>query len=270
MEYGNLEILYKDKDLVAVNKPSGLMVHRSLLAREARQFALQIVRNQTGRHVFPTHRLDRPTSGVLLFARNSEMAAEISKLFESGQIKKSYLAVVRGYIEDKGTIFHPLENIKHTMDSKKRSCRSRIDMAETECSWPAPDATHAPAKARKKDPAITDYSCLARVELPLAVDRYPTTRYSLVKLWPKTGRRHQLRRHMKHIFHPIVGDTVYGKSSHNSFFENHLKCKGLLLTARELSFIHPETGVPITIKAPLEEKFQRMISQLGWNKEVSF
>ena len=268
MEYDNLEILYKDKDLVAVNKPSGLMVHKSLLAREARQFALQMVRNQTGGHVFPTHRLDRPTSGVLLFARNSSMASKISKLFESGEIKKSYLAVVRGYIEDKGTIFHPLENIKHTMDSKKRSCRSRIYMAENGLSFPEPHKAETLTRESKKDAAITDYSCLARVELPIAVDRYPTTRYSLVKLWPKTGRRHQLRRHMKHIFHPIVGDTVYGKSSHNSFFENYLNCKGLLLTARKISFIHPGTEALITIKAPLEKKFQKVLVQLGWSQMV--
>jgi tRNA pseudouridine65 synthase len=240
-----LEILYKDKDLVAVNKPSGLMVHKSPLATGEKRFALQMVRNQTGSHVFPVHRLDRPTSGVLLFARNRETAAGMAKLFELSQIQKSYLAVVRGHVEGEGTICHPLKNIKHKIDSKKTDAQPRVDEA------------------------ITEFLSLARVELPVAVDRYPTTRYSLVKLWPKTGRRHQLRRHMKHIFHPIVGDTVYGKSTHNRFFENHLNCKGLLLTARELSFIHPGTREPITISAPLEDRFRTLITRLGWDQAVA-
>lgn len=243
-ETKTLEILYKDEDLVAVNKPSGLMVHKSPLATGEKRFALQMVRNQTGSHVFPVHRLDRPTSGVLLFARNRETAAGMSKLFESGQIQKSYLAVVRGYVEAEGTINHPLKDIKHKVDSRK----------------PIPEP--------RKDEAVTDFKCLAQVELPVAVDRYPTTRYALVKLWPKTGRRHQLRRHMKHIFHPMVGDTVYGKSVHNRFFENHFNCKGLLLAARELSFIHPVTGEPVTITAPLEKRFQAIISRLGWDHAI--
>jgi tRNA pseudouridine65 synthase len=204
-----------------------------------------MVRNQTGSHVFPVHRLDRPTSGVLLFARNRETAAQMAKLFELSQIQKSYLAVVRGHVEGEGTICHPLKNIKHKIDSKKTDAPPRVDEA------------------------TTDFLSLARVELPVAVDRYPTTRYSLVKLWPKTGRRHQLRRHMKHIFHPIVGDTVYGKSTHNRFFENHLDCKGLLLTARELSFIHPVTREPITISAPLEDRFQTLITRLGWDHALT-
>ncbi len=223
------------------------MVHKSPLATGEKRFALQMVRNQTGSHVFPLHRLDRPTSGVLLFARNREMAAKMSMLFESGQIQKSYLAVVRGYVDDGAaitTICHPLKDIKYNLGSNKTSRPTRVNEA------------------------ITEYLGLARVELPIAVDRYPTSRYCLVKLWPKTGRRHQLRRHMKHISHPIVGDTIYGKSVHNRFFEDHLNCKGLLLAAIELNFVHPETNMPIMIQAPLEKRFQTVITRLGWECEL--
>ena len=240
-----LEILYQDADLVAVNKPPGLMVHRSALATHETRFALQMVRDQTQGHVFPVHRLDRPTQGVILFARNRDMAARMSHLFQAGEVQKTYLAVVRGHVEKMGTIVHPLKNIKHPQGHKK------------------------PIQPLKIDDAITDYACLARVELPFCVDRYPSTRYSLVALFPKTGRRHQLRRHMKHISHPIVGDTVYGKSRHNRFFATHLNCTGLLLAARKLCFVHPRTGVPVAITATLEQGFQDLISTFSWDDSTA-
>ncbi len=233
-----LEILYQDDDIVAVNKPPGLMVHRTALATTETRFALQMVRNQTQGHVFPVHRLDRPTRGVLVFARNRGMAAKMSALFQAGEVQKTYLAVVRGYAEDMGTIAHPLKRIKHA-----RNLKPSVD------SPPFDDAT-------------TDYTCLARVELPFCVDRYPTTRYSLVALFPKTGRRHQLRRHMKHIAHPIAGDTIYGKSRHNRFFATHLGCTGLLLAACKLGFVHPGTGEVLTVTAPLDPGFRGVVSKL--------
>ncbi|ACN16646.1 TruC [Desulforapulum autotrophicum HRM2] len=239
---GTLEILYQDEDLVAVNKPPGLLVHRTALATHETRFALQMVRDQTQGHVFPVHRLDRPTQGVLLFARNRNMATRMSHLFQTGKIQKTYLAVVRGHVKERGTIVHPLKNIKHPQDNKRINHSLKID------------------------DAVTDYACLASVELPFYVDRYPTTRYCLVALIPKTGRRHQLRRHMKHISHPIVGDTVYGKSSHNRFFATHLNCTGLLLAARELCFVHPDTGIFITITAPLDKRFQEVISKFSWDE----
>lgn len=240
-----LEILYQDPDLVVVNKPPGLMVHRSALATHETRFALQMVRNQTQGHVFPVHRLDRPTQGVLVFARNRDMAARMSHLFQAGEVQKTYLAVVRGHVEGGGTIVHPLKNIKHPQGHKKA------------------------IQPLKIDDAVTDYACLARVELPFCVDRYPTTRYSLVALFPKTGRRHQLRRHMKHISHPIVGDTVYGKSRHNRFFETHLNVRGLLLAAREICFVHPGTGIFMTLTAPLDKGFQELISKFSWEESTA-
>lgn len=233
-----LEILYQDKYYLAVNKPSGLLVHRSPIARNEKRFALQIVRNQVGRHVFPVHRLDRPTSGVLLFALSSEAAQRAANLFNANRINKTYMAVVRGYIQKNGTIDHPLK------------------------------ALDRHSQARAPVPAVTRYRCMARTELPYAVDRYPTARYSLVTLSPLSGRRHQLRRHMKHISHPIIGDTRYGKSAHNHFFKNHFHVNRLLLAATGLNFTHPYTRKNVRIEAVLEKPFQTVISKIFPEEQV--
>ena len=232
-----LEILYQDEFYLAVNKPSGLLVHRSPISRSEKRFALQIVRNQVGCHVFPVHRLDRPTSGVLLFALSSEAAKRAARLFQSNLIKKTYMAVVRGYIQESGTIDYPLRSL----DAHSQS------------------APHLPA--------VTCYRRMARIELPYAVDRYPTARYSLVAPFPLSGRRHQLRRHMKHISHPIIGDTRYGKSTHNHFFKNHFKVNRLLLAATMLRFTHPYTREEIKIEAKPGTCFEYVMSRLFGSPE---
>jgi len=230
-----LEIIYQDKYLVAINKPSNLLVHRSWIDKAETRFAMQMVRDQIGQYVYPIHRLDKPTSGVLVFALSKEMARKMSELIVDGGFKKEYLAVVRGYADEEGTIDYALKEVLDKMTDKK----ARQDKAPQE--------------------AVTVYKKLAQVELPFPVGRYNTTRYSLLQLKPQTGRKHQLRRHMKHILHPIVGDTKYGRHEHNLFFREHFDCHRLLLHASKLSFIHPVLNTEIVIQADLDEVFNRVV-----------
>ncbi|WP_456402544.1 tRNA pseudouridine(65) synthase TruC [Hydrogenimonas sp.] len=226
-----LRILYRDERIVAVDKPSGLLVHRSWIDKEAKEFALQTVRQMTGRYVYPVHRLDKPTSGVLLFAFDKQSARSLSERFAKAEVQKRYIAVVRGFTETAGLIDYPLKEVLDKMTDAK----ARTDKAAQQ--------------------ALTAYRRLATAELPIPVSRYPKARYSLIELLPKTGRKHQLRRHMKHIFHPIVGDTKYGRTEHNRLFREHFGIHRLLLHAASISFIHPENGSRLTIEAPLPPEF---------------
>lgn len=236
-----LNILYLDPYFVAVDKPAGLLVHRSPIDRNEKKFALQIVRNQIGRHVYPVHRLDKATSGVLLFALSPEIAKQTGALFQTGGIRKKYIAVVRGYVDESGTIDHPIKEVADRFIPCRESSSENNGMR-----------------------AITDYKRLAVIELPCSVDRHPTSRYSLAMLWPRTGRRHQLRRHMKHISHPIIGDTRYGKSVHNRFFQARFNCNRLLLAAMEIEFNHPITGKDVTIVAEPGDGFRSILIQFNW------
>jgi tRNA pseudouridine65 synthase len=228
-----LDILYQDEYIVAVNKPSGLLVHRSWIDKDETIFALQLVRDQIGQYVYPIHRLDKPTSGVLIFALDKDSARVMSEMFVNHNIKKEYLAVVRGYTKE-DTIDYALSVILDKIADKG-------------------------AKEDKEDQeASTHYKCLATLELPYPVSRYPVARYSLVHLIPTTGRKHQLRRHMKHIMHPIVGDTKYGRGEHNRLFREKFTIKQLLLTAFKISFIHPYTKKEIVIQAQPDEAFETM------------
>jgi tRNA pseudouridine65 synthase len=239
-----LEILYQDPYLIAVNKPAGLLVHRSSIAMQEKHFVLQIVRNQIGQHVFPVHRIDRPTAGVLLLALNSEIAKKTAELFRAGDIIKKYVAIVRGYTAECGTIRYNMKKIKN----HGISCQGF--MISNECY------------------TETIYKRLATIEIDRKVDKYPTSRYSLVSLFPKTGRRHQLRRHMKHIRHPIIGDIKYGKSTHNHFFRDHLNCSCLLLNAVALKFQHPITASQIEISAPVSMQFKSVLTYFNWHSAI--
>lgn len=235
-----LEILYQDDVLVAVNKPAGMLVHRSWLDTHETRFVMQTLRDQIGRHVFPIHRLDRPTSGVLLFALNSEMANVMCRQFEQKMVRKSYLAVVRGYVHGAGRIDYPLKIQWDKIADKF----SQEDKAPQE--------------------AVTDYESLQLAEMPYAVGRYQTARYSLLRLTPHTGRKHQLRRHMKHIFHPILGDTQYGDLHQNRALTEHTGCQRLFLHAEHLHLCHPITQKPLQITAGLDAQWQQLMTILGW------
>lgn len=241
----SLEILYRDDTLIAINKPAGMLVHRSWLDKHETVFAMQTLRDQIGQHVYPIHRLDRPTSGVLLFALNSDMARLMSEQFEQHRLQKSYLAIVRGYLLGEDRIDYPL----------KVKLDKIADKFTTE---------------KEAQSAITDYQSLATVELPYSVGKFPTSRYSLVQLFPKTGRKHQLRRHMKHLFHPIIGDTNYGDLHQNRAFSAYTSCERLLLHANCLQFVHPITAQSITINAPLSEEWQSLFHQFNWHFDAFF
>ncbi|MGS2720285.1 tRNA pseudouridine(65) synthase TruC [Paraglaciecola aestuariivivens] len=232
-----LEIIYQDPYLVAINKPSGLLVHRSMIDKHETQFAMQMLRDQIGQHVFPVHRLDRPTSGVLVFALSAEIARLLGTQFETQSIEKTYLAIVRGHVKSAGQIDHPL---KEKLD--------KIADKQAKQDKPAQEAQ-------------TFYSPLAQFELPFAVSRYPSARYSVVKLTPKTGRKHQLRRHMGHINHPIVGDTTHGDGKHNSFVRQQFNFNQLGLTCKSMCLTHPITQIPLTLKAELDKNIKLLLEK---------
>ncbi|HSR74837.1 MAG TPA: tRNA pseudouridine(65) synthase TruC [Sulfurovum sp.] len=236
-----LEILYQDEYLVAVNKPSGLLVHKSPIDKHETAFALQMVRDQIGQYVYPVHRLDKPTSGVLLFALNAPMAQSMSLLFRTSQVDKEYIAIVRGFTEDTSLIDYPLKQMLDTKEQKEQGITKEVQVAQTELQR------------------------LATVELPYPVSRYPVARYSLVKLYPKTGRKHQLRRHMKHIFHPIIGDTKHGRGEHNTFFREKFSSYRLLLHASRMTFVHPLSQNRVVIHAPVDDTFQKLFKTFQWD-----
>ncbi len=234
----NFQILYQDADLIAIHKPSGFHVHPHENPDHRvpkNQICLYVLRNQINQYVYPIHRLDVGTSGVLLFAKNSTMAGQISKQFNNdsadikGTLNKIYHCVVRGYVNDNGVIDLPL-----------KSDSSDLMLAAT-----------------------TQYEKIKQIELPYAVGkRHSTARYSLVKVKPKTGRYHQIRRHFDHIFHPLLGDATHGDSYHNRFFREQLGIQGLCLRATQLEFYHPLQEKTILITADLQEPKWLKISDL--------
>ncbi len=236
-----IPVLYQDTQVVAVNKPAGTLVHRTKIDPRETNIALQQVRDQLGIHVYPVHRLDKPTSGVLLFGLDKETAQRLATAFAERRVAKTYIAVVRGYLPPEGEIDYPLKEIH----DKKTDRKARQEK---------------PAQA-----ATTHYQTLATVELPHPVGRYDTARYSLAKLLPRTGRKHQLRRHLKHIFHPILGDRKYGDWRHNQFAATHFTCNRLLLHAASLRFNHPVSGQAIVVHAALPADFEALIQAMGFN-----
>lgn len=241
MQNETLEIVFEDEHIVATNKPTGLLVHKSPIDKHETRFALQILRDQLGYQVHPVHRLDKPTSGLLLFAKNSEANKKMQALFSEQKISKHYLALVRGFTPSTLTIDHP---VKAQIDKKYQP------------------------KIIAKD-GITELETLDQTELDICIDKYPKTRYSLVKLSPKTGRRHQLRYHMKHISHPIIGDAKYGKSVHNNYFKQVLSCPRLMLSAFQLAFIHPYTDTAIKLNATPDSIFLNTCMQLGFSESLT-
>jgi tRNA pseudouridine65 synthase len=224
-----LQILYRDDRVVAVHKPCGVLVHRTPLARD-RVFVLQALRDQLGQRVYPVHRLDRATSGVLLFALDSDTARTLVRQFETRRVRKQYLAVARGWVDPEGLIDHPVAD---------------------------EDVGGAP------QPARTRYACLARIELPFAVDRYSSARYSLVRVEPETGRRQQIRKHFKHISHHLIGDTTHGNGRHNRFFRTQYGLERLLLQAQSLGFEHPADASSIEITAAADANWRKLAQLFG-------
>lgn len=228
-----LPLLYEDNDYLAINKPVGVLVHKTPLERSPdAQFAVEILSRQMGYKVYPLHRIDRPTSGVLLFAKNASAASRLQPEFAGVSIKKEYLAIVRGFMpHPHGLIDQPLAK----------------DM-EFELQH-----------------ALTEYWTLAQTEIPFASsNRYASSRYSLVKIYPHTGRMHQIRRHFAHIRHYIIGDRTHGDNKQNKFFDRHFQMGFMLLHAWKLTFDHPYKNEKITLQAAAPPHFYKMSQKLGW------
>lgn len=228
MPGAEIEILYRDDDLVAVHKPAGLLVHRNAHAgREP--FLLQTLRDMLGTRLYPVHRLDRPTSGLMIMALSPGAAAILARQFAAQEVRKAYLAVVRGFTDEEGVI-----------------------------EWPLKSESGAEVLAR------TEFTRLGIAELPHPVGPHPTARYSLVRVEPRTGRTHQIRRHFAHIRHPLVGDVLRGDGRQNRFFREQFGVYRLLLASVELSFRHPSDGEDIHLQCPPDEEMRALFSKLGW------
>ena len=232
MEIPPFSILYEDEQLVVINKPTKLLVHRTKISEDT-VFALQLLRQQIKQRVYPIHRLDRATSGALIFGKSSAAAAFMAQQFQQKKVEKKYLGIIRGFVEVEGCINYPLAR-----------------------------ETHLPKKA-----AISHYQRLAQCEMPYAIGRYATARYSLVSIRPETGRRHQIRRHFAHLRHPLIGDKKHGDVKHNKFWHQELGVSRLLLHAQELEFPLFEQSKTIRVEAPLDEPYQKAMNILGFTTE---
>ncbi len=216
-----LLVLRETERFVAVAKPSGVAVHHGW-SREG-EAALELVRDHLGRYVYPVHRLDRPTSGVLLFALDAASARVLHELFEAGSVDKRYLALVRGVAPEVGTIDHPIP---------RREDGPRV-------------------------PALTEFRRLWRGE-----------HVSLVEARPRTGRLHQVRRHLKHIDHPLIGDANYGKGALNRDYRARFGLARLALHAAELAFVDPWSGERLAITAPVPADLGEPLGRLGVPAEL--
>lgn len=230
MSEAPLELLYRDQALAVVNKPAGLLAHRSQIAAHEDRFLLDQLREQLGQRCFLAHRLDRATSGALLLAFDRDTAAALGEQFMGRSVEKIYLAVVRGWTDEAGRIEHPLD---------------------------------APGKPEPK-PAVSHYARLAAIELPYPMSGFETARYSLLAMRPETGRYRQLRRHLKHIHHHLIGDTSHGDGRHNRLFRVEFRCHRMLLHAWRLGFEHPSDGRRLTIEAPVDDAFAALLARFGW------
>ena len=221
-----LRVLFRDEWLAVVDKAAGLMVHDSALARGETDFLADRLREQFACPIFLVHRLDRATSGCLLLAFDRETASTLGKTLMARDVEKDYLAVCRGWPEERFTIDHPLDG--------------------------------GPGKPLKK-PAITEFERLATCELDLPSAGFPTSRYALLRAQPQTGRFRQIRRHLKHVSHHLIGDSSHGDGRHNRAFRA-LGIHRMLLHAQRLAFAHPHDGHRVEVVAPLDAQFARALA----------
>lgn len=225
-----LDIIFRDEHLIAINKPHDLLVHRSSIAADAEVFALQLLRDQVGQKVYPVHRIDRKTGGVLLFAFDKAIEIEMQKQFADNLVSKKYLMILRGHTPDSGEIDYPLRKENGTLQE-----------------------------------AFTAYRTVKYAELDVPFGKHATSRYSLVEATPTTGRMHQLRKHFAHIFHPIIGDRTHGCNKQNKLFKEKWEMITMLLHASKLTFNHPVSGESIAIEALLQPEFIKAMDIMGWD-----
>ena len=217
------DILFEDDHILAIYKPAGYFVHRTKLDYQAETLVMPLLRDQIGQKVYPVHRLDRKTPGLLLMAKDEESQKAFNDMFMAGSVKKTYLALVRGWAPESFEIDYAIENDRGKLQE-----------------------------------ALTLGKSIAQYEIPISSGKHPTSRYSMVELYPQTGRQHQLRKHMSHIFHPILGDRPHGCNKQNRFFLNQFQLNDMLLHAKNLSFIHPFSGKLVSIDFSPRGEFNRI------------
>ncbi|BBP46871.1 tRNA pseudouridine synthase C [Thiosulfatimonas sediminis] len=237
----SLQVIYQDEDLVAIHKPAALLVHRSPIDKHETQFAVQMTRDLINQEVFPVHRLDKATSGLLLFALNKDAARHLGEQFQTHTIQKTYHALVRGWTNDSGEIDKPLLYKKDKYGDRDKQ---------------------EPSEAQE---AFTAYRTLGQTTLDKPLGKFEQQRYSFLELKPKTGRKHQIRRHLNGISHPIIGDVSYGDRNHNHLFNDWRGYHRLYLAATSLTFSHPHTEQSMTIQAPLQNDFVQTLLALNLN-----
>jgi tRNA pseudouridine65 synthase len=220
------EILYRDADSIAINKPAGIMVHPSKLSVDPTS-CMTVLRDQIGQWVYPVHRLDRATSGVLVFGLHSDAASVLASQFREKSVRKTYYAIVRGFLESEGRIDKPLKS------------RSGSSVGE----------------------ARTGFFTLGKAELPFPTTRYSTSRFSFAKLIPETGRLHQLRRHLASHSHPIIGDTTYGTGEANRIFSDAMGVSRLFLHCKRVEFSH------FSVEAAFPGEFKTVFEKLAWSPD---
>ncbi|MBK9247795.1 MAG: hypothetical protein IPM69_06670 [Ignavibacteria bacterium] len=220
------KVLYEDGDVLAIHKPSGIHVHPSEFSR-GEESVLDVLKVEfPGGWFAPAHRIDRATSGIVLYAKNPDTARELGGQFMRREVQKKYWCVVRGYLGDSQTV--------------------------------------TSGSIENDDYAETHYTSLGEVELPHSTGKHPTSRYSLLEARPVTGRRHQIRRHCSHISHPIIGDVRYGDGRHNALFRQEYGLNRLLLFALEISFCHPTSNETITLQTRIEPEVEEVFGRFGW------
>jgi tRNA pseudouridine65 synthase len=252
-----LTILYQDEYLIAAYKPEGLLVHKSNVDKNETQFLLQILRDQVGEYLYPIHRLDKPSSGLILFGLNAAVTKHIQQQMQSNTAIKEYLLICRGYTPESVIINHPLTPIN---DFKSKASNDFKNQANDDIKLDAGVIkTTKPAQQ-----AITHITRLDTIELNVAIDKYPSSRYSLVQAKLLTGRKHQIRRHMKHISHPIIGCPKYGKSTHNRYFAETYNVSRLLLHSYKMTFEHPVNGLSVVITAKPQGGFKHLMQSFDW------
>ncbi|PKI17017.1 tRNA pseudouridine(65) synthase TruC [Colwellia sp. 12G3] len=278
-----LNILYQDEFMVAVDKPAGLFVHRSYMDRDEIYFALQLVRDQVGQYVYPVHRLDRPTSGVLLFALTKDVATKLNEAFANKSSQAELTSKLSSELEGESE-YKLLQQDKDEEFSTNKSIdgcdlamvKTYYALVRGHLAVPADLIDHAlkekldklgdknVSRDKPAQSAQSYYQVKQQVSLPIQVGKFDSVRYSLVEVRPITGRRHQIRRHLAHLRHPILGDINYGDNKQNPFFIEHFGFKRLMLHAKSLEFNHPVSNERIKISAPFDEQWQQIFTTFEW------
>ncbi len=232
----SLEIIFEDENIICVNKPNNVLVHHALLSRNVadEDSLLQLIEKEFQMKVYPIHRLDRKTSGLILLAKEKEFVSKFQELFIAKEIDKIYYGIVRGHSPETKTIDSPVKG--------------------------------RDANVHKE--ALTHLKTLANTTLDIPVKPYDSSRYSLVELSPKTGRMHQLRVHSNKISHPLIGDTKYGDKNHDVMFDENFGWKNLFLHAGMLKFTHPFTAEELTLKGNFPKDWIALFEEFSWTNPL--